>query len=112
MAAAAVVGQDVRRREAGVRRRHAHDVGDSARGSAGEHPAQRHGAGEVGRQLLCGCWLPRPLGAGFLKARLVCSYVLSCGIVFAVVIVIIVADVGVSLHDIPFNHVLTVDVNV
>lgn len=47
-----------------------------------------------------------------MKARLVCSYVLSCGIVFAVVIVIIVADVGVSLHDIPFNQVLTADVNV
>lgn len=65
-----------------------------------------------GASWLCGRWLPRPLGAGFLKARLVCSYVLSCGIVFAVVIVIIVADVGVSLHDIPFDHVLTVDVNV
>lgn len=64
-----------------------------------------------GASWLCGGWLSRPLGAGFLKA-LVCSYVLSCGIVFAVVIVIIVADVGVSLHDIPFNQVLTADVNV
>lgn len=68
MAAAAVVVQDVRRREAGVRGCHADDVGDSARGSAGEHPAQCHRAGKARVLLLCGFEFHSAIVGGVLVA--------------------------------------------